>query len=89
MTAIELVANPDRVAEAWKYHEEVTTAEHQWASLIPLDTEPPIFLNEEKMQRFGPLLEELRYDPERFDTYLDQLGVAYPVLQRPEEGESE
>jgi aminobenzoyl-glutamate utilization protein B len=89
MTAIELLANPDKVEEAWKYHREVTTAEQQWESLIPLDEEPPIFLNEEKMARFRPLLEELRYDSERFDTYLEQLGIVYPVLGREDEEESE
>jgi aminobenzoyl-glutamate utilization protein B len=86
MTAIDLVANPEKVEEAWQYHREVTTADQQWESLIPLDTEPAIFLNEEKMARFRPLLEELRYDPERFDTYLEQLGITYPTLGR-EEGE--
>jgi len=84
MTAIDLVANPEKVEEAWKYHREVTTADQQWESLIPLDTEPPIFLNEEKMARYRPLLEALRYDPERFDTYLEQLGIKYPTLPAPE-----
>jgi aminobenzoyl-glutamate utilization protein B len=82
MTAIDLIANPDKVEEAWKYHNEVTVAEQQWESLIPLDTEPPAFLNEDKMARYRPLLEELRYDPERFDTYLEQLGVTWPTLER-------
>jgi len=84
MTAIDLVANPAKVEEAWKHHREVTTAEQQWESLIPLDTPPPTFLNEEKMARFRPLLEELRYDPERFATYLEQLGITYPTLRGPE-----
>ena len=44
MTAIDLIANPAKVEEAWKYHREVTTAEQQWQSLIPLDTEPGTFL---------------------------------------------
>jgi aminobenzoyl-glutamate utilization protein B len=87
MTAIELVANPEKVEEAWKYHREVTTADQQWESLIPLDTEPPIFLNEEKMARYRPLLEALRYDPERFDTYLEQLGITYPTVRSPEQEE--
>jgi len=29
------------------------------------------------------LLEPLRYDPTRFDSYLEQLGVRYPTLERP------
>jgi aminobenzoyl-glutamate utilization protein B len=83
MTAIDLVVRPDLVEEAWRYHREVQTKDHTWESLIPAGTEPPIFLNAEKMERFRPLLEDLRYDPTRFETYLEQLGVIYPVLEKP------
>ncbi|CAN5595267.1 M20 family metallopeptidase [soil metagenome] len=82
MTAIDLVSTPSLVAEAKRYFDEVTTAEYQWASLIPLDTPPPTFLNEERMARFRPLIEPLIYDPSRYDTYLEQLGVAWPTLRR-------
>lgn len=84
LTAVELLARPELVEEAWRYHREVTTAEHTWESLVPPGTEPPIFLNAEKMERFRPLLEGLRYDPQRYDTYLEQLGVDYPVLVEPD-----
>jgi aminobenzoyl-glutamate utilization protein B len=83
MTAIDLVTHPETVQEAWTYHREVTTADQQWESLIPLDLPAPIFLNVEKMERFRPLLEQLRYDPTRFDTYLEQLGVPYPAPMPP------
>jgi aminobenzoyl-glutamate utilization protein B len=36
------------------------------------------------MARVRPLLEELKYDPTRFDTYLEQLGISYPTLERPD-----
>ena len=32
------------------------------------------------MAKFKPMLEELYYDPDRFETYLDQLGIDYPQL---------
>jgi aminobenzoyl-glutamate utilization protein B len=83
MTAIDLVTHPETVQEAWTYHEEVTTEDRQWESLIPLDLPAPTFLNLEKMERFRPLLEPLRYDPTRFDTYLEQLGVSYPAPMPP------
>ena len=34
------------------------------------------------MERYRPLLEPLKYDPTRFDTYLEQLGVTYPLLEK-------
>ena len=84
MTAIDLLTQPDKVQEAWEYFREVTTKEQQWQSLIPEGIEPPIFLNEEKMARFRPALEKLRYDPSKYDTYLEQLGVKYPTIREPE-----
>jgi aminobenzoyl-glutamate utilization protein B len=89
LTAMDVLTDPELVEEAWRYHREVQTAEYQWVSLIPEGTEPPIHLNEEKMARVRPLLEELRYDPTRFDTYLEQLGVSYPTLKKPDTGGGE
>jgi aminobenzoyl-glutamate utilization protein B len=83
MTAIALVADEDLVEEAWRYHREVTTKDYTWESLIPEGTEPPIHLNAEKMKLYRPLIEPTIYDETRFDTYLEQLGVAYPTLTKP------
>jgi aminobenzoyl-glutamate utilization protein B len=81
MTAIDILTDPQLVEEAWRYHREVQTKDYQWVSLIPEGTEPPIFLNAEKMTQYRPHLEELIYDPTRYDTYLEQLGVAYPTVR--------
>ncbi len=83
MLAIELFADPKVLDDAQRYHRDVQTKDLQWQSLIPEGTPPPTFLNAEKMQRFRPLLEPLRYDPSRYDTYLEQLGVVYPIVQQP------
>ena len=40
-----------------------------------------IELNVDKMKRFRPELEKLRYDPSRYDTYLKQLGIEYPTVR--------
>lgn len=83
LTAMDVIARPDLVEEAWTYHKEVTTKDYTWESLLPEGTEPPVFLNAEKMEGYRPLIEPFRYDPTRFDTYLEQLGITYPVLQKP------
>ncbi len=80
MTAIELFADPDLVKEAWEYFRE-QTKETKWESLIPADVGPPVHLNVEKMERYKPELQKLRYDPSRFKTYLDQLGIEYPTVR--------
>jgi aminobenzoyl-glutamate utilization protein B len=85
MTAIDALADPALVQEAWRYHQEVQTKDYTWTSLIPEGTPPPTHLNEERMRRFRPELEKLKYDPSRYNTYLEQLGVEYPTLKRPAE----
>jgi aminobenzoyl-glutamate utilization protein B len=80
MTAIELFANPELVKNAWEYFRE-QTKETKWESLIPADVAPPIHLNEEKMVRYRPELEKLRYDPSKYNTYLEQLGIEYPTVR--------
>ena len=80
MTLIELFRDPTHIEQAWDYFRE-QTKEIQWKPLIPKGTAPPAHLNRDKMERFAPELEKLRYDPSRFSTYLEQLGVEYPTLE--------
>jgi aminobenzoyl-glutamate utilization protein B len=84
LTALDLLTDRDLLAEAQRYHREVQTRDLQWQSLIPEGTPPPTYLNADRMARYQPQLDSLRYDPERFDTYLEQLGVRYPTLGREE-----
>jgi len=44
-------------------------------------SKPPIHFNKEKMERVRPQLQKLRYDPTRYKTYLEQLGIDYPTVQ--------
>jgi aminobenzoyl-glutamate utilization protein B len=80
MTVLDLLLNPDLLA-ACKAAFAEQTAKTQWKSLIPVDTKPPIYLNKEKMERFAPQLKKLHYDPAKYKTYLDQLGINYPEVQ--------
>jgi len=82
MTAIDILTNPRLLEEAKKYFDEVQTKEYKWVSLIPRGTKPPIHLNKEKMETFRPLLDSLVYDPSRYSTYLEQLGIEYPTLRK-------
>jgi aminobenzoyl-glutamate utilization protein B len=83
MTAIDVLTNPRLLADAKQYFTDVTTKDLRWESLIPEGTPPPTHLNEDRMSRFRPQLDSLVYDPTRFGTYLEQLGIAYPTTGRP------
>jgi aminobenzoyl-glutamate utilization protein B len=80
MTAIDLIADSKLLEAAKKYFAE-QTRETRWKPLIPEDTKAPIHLNSEKMERFRPQLEKLRYDPARYRTYMEQLGIEYPTVK--------
>ncbi len=80
MTVLDLMTKPELVKAAKEYFAQ-QTKETQWKSLIPAGTKAPIELNKEKMERFAPQLKKLRYDPVRYKTYLEQLGVNYPEVE--------
>ncbi|MBI5086043.1 MAG: peptidase dimerization domain-containing protein, partial [Acidobacteria bacterium] len=82
MTALDLLTKPELLAAAKAYF-ATQTKETKWQSLVPSGQTPPVHLNKEKMERVLPQLEKLRYDPTRFSTYLEQLGVRYPTVKQP------
>lgn len=83
-TGVDLLTSAELRAEAKRYFDEVQTRDYTWASLVPEGTPPPTHLNAERMEGFRGELEGLRYDPARYDTYLEQLGVAYPTVRQPD-----
>ncbi|MEK7408934.1 MAG: amidohydrolase, partial [Acidobacteriota bacterium] len=80
LTALDLLLNPDVLKAAKDYFAEQTKTT-QWKSLTPEGTTAPIDLNREKMERFRPELRKLRYDPTKYKTYLEQLGIEYPTVR--------
>jgi aminobenzoyl-glutamate utilization protein B len=51
---------------------------------IGKDDAPPLDLNRVAMDKFRPLQKPFYYDPTKYDTYLEQLGVVYPTLEPPQ-----
>ena len=80
-TMLDLFQNETLVNEAQMYFDEVQTAEEQYEAFIGSDDPPAIEKNRGTMAQYRPLLEELYYDPTRFNTYLEQLGIDYPQLE--------
>jgi len=80
-TMLDLVTDQTLVEDAHDYFKEVQTADVQYEPFIGPDDAPAIEKNAEIMAQFKPLLEELYYDPSRYETYLDQLGIEYPQLE--------
>jgi aminobenzoyl-glutamate utilization protein B len=80
MTALDLLLDPE-LLEAIRHYFAEQTKTTQWVSLIPEGTKPPIELNHDKMEKFRPELKKVRYDPTRYESYLEQLGIHYPTVR--------
>jgi aminobenzoyl-glutamate utilization protein B len=77
-TVIDLVLRPDLVAAARDYFENVQGTLATYTPFIRETDEPAVEMNKETMDRYRPELAKHYYDPRRYATYLQQLGVAYP-----------
>lgn len=80
-TMLDLIQSETLVEEAQAYFDDVQTADEQYVPFIGPDDPPAIEKNADIMEEFRPQLEALYYDPSRFETYLDQLGIDYPQLE--------
>jgi aminobenzoyl-glutamate utilization protein B len=80
MTALDLLLKPELLQAAKQYFAE-QTKDTKWVSLVPDGVQPPIELNRDKMGKVMPELQKLRYDPSKYDTYLEQLGIKYPTVR--------
>ena len=81
LTLLDLLLRPELVDEAWSYFNDVQGEEQEYVPFISATDQPAIFLNEEIMQRYRPLMEPYYYDATRFDTYLEQLDIEYPTVR--------
>ncbi len=82
MTVLDLMTTPRLIAEAKTYFRDVQLKTDSYAPVIGPDDKPAIWLNEKVMRELRPEMTKYYYDPAKYPTYLDQLGVKYPVLTR-------
>jgi aminobenzoyl-glutamate utilization protein B len=81
MTLMDLLTNPALLEEAWDYFNNVQTADMKYTPLLRSEDEPAIHLNADIMNEYRPQMREYYFDPEKYDTYLDQLGIEYPTVR--------
>ncbi|MBV9887834.1 MAG: amidohydrolase [Acidobacteria bacterium] len=81
MTALDFMLQPELVTQAWDYFHNVQTKEIHYESFLAPDDRPMIEMNKSKMDAFRTELKKYYYDPAKYKTYLDQLGIKYPTLK--------
>lgn len=81
MSILDLLTNPGLVTAAWDYFRNVQTKNETYKPLIRPEDKPAIWLNEKIMREYRPRMKEFYYNPAKYDTYLEQLGVKYPTVK--------
>jgi aminobenzoyl-glutamate utilization protein B len=90
MTILDFMMKPELVKQAWDYFNNVQTKEQKYIPFIAKDTPPPTWLNKAILDKYRAEMKKYYYDPSRYPTYLDQLGIKYPTVRetptaRPEQ----
>jgi len=87
MTLLDLLLKPEILANAWTYYRTEQTKELQYTPLIGEKDNPAIYLNQKIMTEYAPKLKQYYYNPAKYKTYLEQLGIQYPTV-RPDQKEA-
>lgn len=78
MTVLDLMTTPSLVARAKDYFNTVQLKDAKYDPVLTAADKPAIHLNEQLMKQMRPQMEPFYYDPAKYPSYLDQLGIGYP-----------
>jgi aminobenzoyl-glutamate utilization protein B len=81
MTALDFLLRPELVNQAWDYFRNVQTKDKKYTPLIRPEDKPAIWLNQATMAKFREQMRKYYYDPTKYSTYLEQLGIKYPTIR--------
>ena len=81
MTMLDMLTKPELVKAAWDYFNNVQTKDVKYTPVHPKDTPAPTWLNQEILEKYRPAMKKFYYDPTKYSTYLEQLGINYPTVR--------
>jgi aminobenzoyl-glutamate utilization protein B len=81
LTTLDLMTKPTLITQAWDYFRNVQTKDIKYFPLMRPEDKPPIWMNKVLMDRVRPEMKKFYYDPTKYKTYLDQLGIKYPMVR--------
>ena len=85
MTVLDLLTRPEIIKNAWDYFNNVQTKDVKYMPFIKADTPPAIHLNTEILAKYREQMKKYYYDPAKYKTYLEQLGIEYPTVRKQEQ----
>ncbi|WP_419255865.1 amidohydrolase [Caulobacter sp. ErkDOM-YI] len=81
MTALDLLTQPKLLAAANSYFKDVQTKDQKYVPMLAATDKPQTQINANIMATYRPAMSKFYYDPAKYGTYLEQLGVEWPVKQ--------
>ncbi|HEY3382395.1 MAG TPA: amidohydrolase [Vicinamibacterales bacterium] len=81
MTAMDLLVKPELVQQAWEYFKNVQSKDVKYQPFPGEKDKPATWLNEKLMMQLRPEMRKFYYEPGKYKTYLEQLGIAYPPAE--------
>jgi aminobenzoyl-glutamate utilization protein B len=82
MTLVDLVLKPEVITAAWEYYRNVQTRQQKYEPLIRPEDTPALEINRDIMAKYRDKMKPLYFDPTKYKTYLEQLGIKYPVIKK-------
>jgi aminobenzoyl-glutamate utilization protein B len=81
LTLLDMLVKPEVIKNAWTYFNDVQTKDTKYTPLVSATDKPAITLNQGIMAQYRPEMKKYYYNPAKYKSYLDQLGIAYPTVR--------
>lgn len=82
LTLIDMFTKPALLDSAKSFFTNVQNKNVHYIPFIKPNDPPATFLNKEIMDKYRPEMKKYYYDPSKYKTYLEQLGITYPTLEK-------
>lgn len=83
LTVLDIMTTPKLVADAKDYFQNVQLKDTKYDPVLSPSDKPAIWLNADIMAKMRPKMEPFYYNPKKYGTYLEQLGISYPNGEAP------
>jgi aminobenzoyl-glutamate utilization protein B len=81
LTLFDLITQPALVASAKDYFTNVETKDEHYQPFLRPTDKPSIWLNQATMDKYRPEMRKYYYDPSKYSSYMEQLGIKYPTVR--------
>ncbi len=81
MTMLDVLLTPKLVTDAKDYFNNIQTKDTKYVPLIRPEDRPATDLNKNILDRYRDQMRQYYFDPKKYKTYLEQLGISYPTVR--------